>query len=231
MNTNSYLCDFIDNFSLTNIVKSKSCFKTLNGTLLDLMLTNKPISFCKTYTIETGLSYRHKMIVTFLRASFKRVPSKNTVQRDYKHFNQNEFLHELDLETNKDKFYNSANSYDDFSNLFKNKNTDKHAPTKQKNVRGNNAPFITKELRKAIMDRSRLRNKHLKYPSRENFVNMKKMKNKCNNSICRKSKIKYLKISTEKEISSNKQFWNFVKPFLTDKGCMSNDFISISGNV
>ena len=38
---------------------------------------------------------------------------------------------------------------------------------------------------------------------------------------------KYLKRSTEKEISSNKQFWNFVKPFLTDKGCMSNDFISI----
>ena len=31
MNTNSYLCDVIDNFSLTNIVKSKSCFKTLNG--------------------------------------------------------------------------------------------------------------------------------------------------------------------------------------------------------
>ena len=31
MNTNSYLCDFIDNFSLTNIVKAKSCFKTLNG--------------------------------------------------------------------------------------------------------------------------------------------------------------------------------------------------------
>ena len=25
--------------------------------------------------------------------------------------------------------------------------------------------------------------------------------------------------------SSSKQFWNFVKPFLTNKGCMSNDFI------
>ena len=28
-------------------------------------------------------------------------------------------------------------------------------------------------------------------------------------------------------ISSNKKFWNFVKPFLTNKGCMRNDFISI----
>ena len=85
---------------------------------------------------------------------------------------------------------------------------------------------MTKELRKGIIDRSRLRNKYLKYSSTENFVNMKKIKNKCN-STCRKSKIKYLKRSTEKGISSSKQFWNFVKPFLTNKGCMSNDFISV----
>ena len=47
---------------------------------------------------------------------------------------------------------------------------------KQKKLRGNNAPFMTKEYKKAIMDRSRLRSKYLKHPSRENFVNMKKMK-------------------------------------------------------
>ena len=44
MDTNNYLCDFIDTFTITNIVKSKTCFKTLNGTLLDLMLTSKPKS-------------------------------------------------------------------------------------------------------------------------------------------------------------------------------------------
>ena len=76
MDTIDYLCDFIDTFSLTNIVDSKTCFKTLNGTLLDRALKNKPKSFCKTCTIETGLSDCHKMIVTFLRASFKRIPSK-----------------------------------------------------------------------------------------------------------------------------------------------------------
>ena len=168
------------------------------------MLTNKPKSFCKTCTIEIGLNGCHKIIVTFLRASFKRIPSKNIVYGDYKHFNKNNFLHELDLEMNKGKFYNSASPYNDFSNLFK-EITDKHVPIKQKKVRGNNAPFMAKEHGKAIMDRLRLRNKYLKYPYRENFVNMKKMKNKCN-SICRKSKIKYLKRSTEKGISSSKQF-------------------------
>ena len=134
MDTNNYLCDFIDTFSLTDMVNSKTCFKTLNGTLLDLMLTNKSKSFCKTCTIETGLSDCHKMTVTFLRASFKRIPSKSSVYRDYKHFNQNEFLHELDLEMNKGKFYNSANPYDDFYNLFKTI-TDKNAPIKKKKMK------------------------------------------------------------------------------------------------
>ena len=57
---------------------------------------------------------------------------------------------------------------------------------------------------------------------RKYFLNMKKM-----NSICRKSKMKYLKRSTEKGISSSKQIWNFTRAFLTNKGCISNDFISI----
>ena len=61
------------------------------------MLSSKPKSFCKTCTIETELSDCHKIIVTFLRASFKRIPSKNIFYRDYKHFNQNELLHKLDL--------------------------------------------------------------------------------------------------------------------------------------
>ena len=119
MDTNNYLSDFIDTYSLINIVYPKTCFKTLNGTLFNLMLTNKPKSFCKTYNIEAGLSDCHKMIVTFLRASFKIITSKNIVYRDYKHFNQNDFFHKFDLEMNKGKFYNSANPYDDFSNLLK----------------------------------------------------------------------------------------------------------------
>ena len=33
--------------------------------------------------------------------------------------------------------------------------------------------------------------------------------------------------STGEEIPSSKQFWNFVKQFLTNKGCMSDDFVFI----
>ena len=61
------------------------------------------------------------------------------------------------------------------------------------------------------MNRSRLRNKYLKYPSRKNFINMENMRNKLNLSA-KNPKQKYLKRSTEKGIPSIKQFWYFVKP-------------------
>ena len=38
----------------------------------------------------------------------------------------------------------------------------KHAPINRKYIRANKAPFITKDLHKAIMERSKLRNKFLK---------------------------------------------------------------------
>ena len=85
---------------------------------------------------------------------------------------------------------------------------------------------MTKELRKAIMNRSRSKHKYLKNPSRENFLILKKMKNK-SNSLCRKAKKQFFKKSCEKGLNTNKEFWNLVKPFLTNKGTFSNDFITI----
>ena len=40
---------------------------------------------------------------------------------------------------------------------------DYHAPSKKKYIRANQAPFMTKELNKEIMTRSRLRNKLLRF--------------------------------------------------------------------
>ena len=88
---------------------------------------------------------------------------------------------------------------------------------------------MTKELRKAIMDRSRFKNKYLKWPSRENFLAYKKAKNICN-SLNKKAKKDYFKKATADGVMSNRKFWNTVKPFLTSKGFLHNDNISININ-
>ena len=83
---------------------------------------------------------------------------------------------------------------------------------------------MNKEPSKAIMEKSETRNKYLKWPSRKNYVSYKKCKNKCN-SLTKKTKKIFFKEAAKDWIMSNKKFRSTVKPFLTDKDCISNDFI------
>ena len=76
------------------------------------------------------------------------------------------------------------------------------------------------------MEKSRLRNRHLKYPSRENFLAYKNIKNKCNN-LLKQSKKKYIKNISNKGAATSKSFWNPVKPFITHKGIQTNENITI----
>ena len=60
---NNYLSDFVDTFSLSNLINRKTCHKNVSGATIDIMLTNKPHCFQKTSTVVTGLSHFHKMII------------------------------------------------------------------------------------------------------------------------------------------------------------------------
>ena len=102
----------------------------------------------------------------------------------------------------------------------------KHAPLKKKFVRGNNAPFMNREFQKEIYVRSRLRNKYWVEPSAENKAAYKKQRNKCV-KIRRKSIKRYIDKISEKGIETNKSFWNFMKPFMTNKGMIANKDITL----
>ena len=89
------------------------------GIIIDIMLTNKLRSFQKTSTITTGISDCHKMIVTCLKAHFKKLPPKKIVCRDYQNFNRNTFLYYLNQNLIQGKFYSQKSSYDLFTETFK----------------------------------------------------------------------------------------------------------------
>ena len=63
------LSDAKDVFNLTNLVKKPTCFKSQDGNLIDLMLTNRPRSFLKSQNFEIGLNDWHKLVVRILKAS------------------------------------------------------------------------------------------------------------------------------------------------------------------
>ena len=63
--TNHYLSDLYDTFSLANLISSSTCFKWLSGTSIDVFLTNRMRSFYNTAITETGVSDHHKLITSF----------------------------------------------------------------------------------------------------------------------------------------------------------------------
>ena len=87
----NYLSSLCDTFSLNNLIKDKTCIKADSGTTVDVMLTNRPRNLHKT------------SIILFLRTHFERLKSKKLKYRNYKKFEKNKLLFELDQELLKDK--------------------------------------------------------------------------------------------------------------------------------
>ena len=105
---------------------------------------------------------------------------------------------------------------------------EKQLPKKKKYVRGNQSPFMNKTLSKAIMLRTKLRNKFLKYRSNENKKNCVKPRNHCV-SLLRKTKREYYSNLDQKNICDSKTFWKTVKPMLSKK-IKSNERITLIEN-
>ena len=163
--SSNHLSDMKDVFNLSNLIKEPPCLKSKNGILLDLILTNRPKSFIKSQAFKLGLSDCHKFVCSILRASFKKLPPKIITYRYQKDFHQQNFLRNLDKKLVQEQLYKSCDEpYKKLSEFF-NVILNYHAPLKEKQGRGNHAPFITKELSKAIMEKFKSRNKYLKWPS------------------------------------------------------------------
>ena len=119
------------------------------------------------------------MILTFFRSYFPRCSPKTITHRSFRYFKTKDFLYELESKL-LTKDCNRGVKYDYLTNIFRSA-LDNHAPLKQKQVRRNQAPFITKKLSKAIMTRSRIKKKCNKWPSRESVVAVKQINKKCTN--------------------------------------------------
>ena len=81
------LQEFLDDFSAKNLVKEKTCFKSLdNPSCIDLFITNSFQSFQNTVTVSTGLSDFHKMVVTVLKTTFPKAKPKVVPYMDFSKF-------------------------------------------------------------------------------------------------------------------------------------------------
>ena len=209
--------DFIFEQNIKSLVKEKTCFKSNeNPSCIDLFLTNNPHCFQNTITVATGLSDFHKMIVTVMKTTFPKAEPQIMYYRDYKNFDLYNFRTDLREELGKV----SEKDYMHFEITFL-KVLERHAPMKQKVLRANNKPYMTKALRKAIMRRSTLKSKYFKNRTDENFKAFKKQKN-FTNRLAKRERVKYFANLDLNKYTDNIKFWNTVKPMFSNTGVGRN---------
>ena len=218
--TEPCLNSFLSEYNLTNIVKDKTSFKSIeNPSCIDLVLTNNSHSFQHTQAICSGLSDYHKMVVTVLKNTFRKSKPKEIFYRTYKNFDNEKF--KSDLRSNLEE------NYSDFENIFL-RTLELHAPFKKTVLRANHAEYMTKQLRKA-MRRSALENKFRKYKTEEHNKAYRKQKNYCSR-LYKKERMKYYNNLDHKEVTDNTKFWKTVKPFFSSKGQTGNTITLVDNN-
>jgi len=213
---------FLNHQLCNNIIKEKTCFKSMKGSCIDLIITSRPNMHQLTQVFETGLSDHHLMIYTMLKSTYTKVEPVILRSRCYKNFSEDYFLNDLRL-----KLDNSGN-FSKFNKGFKTV-LDKHAPVKVTKIRGNTKPHINKVLRKEIMKRSRLKNKANKSKNVDDFKKYKTQRNLVTN-LNKKLKKSYFKTKLPKG-KNVKDFWNFCKPYFTNKViCKDDNIILVEEN-
>ena len=161
---------FLNSHNLVTLVKTNTCFKG-SGSCIDLKLTNRKCSFKNTTSYETGLSDHHHMILTILKTTFQQKEPKCLIYRNYKNFIFENFKNDLE-----EALQSCKGSYDTFDSNFTSC-LNKHAPKKQKVLRGNEKPYMSNNLRRAIMKRSKLKYKANKSKHPLDIVNYKEQRN------------------------------------------------------
>ena len=178
---------FCNQYKLKALNEEPTCFKNYtNPSCIDLYLTNCPKSFQSTLTIETGLSDFNKLIVTVLKVKHEKVSPKLIHYRDYKNFDSSIFFEKLQL-----KLSNLDISSLNFGSLkicFM-EPLNKITLLKTRFLRANHSTSVTKEVNKAIMLRTKLRNKFLKKKTLESRAKYNKQRNICVSLIKKQKEI------------------------------------------
>ena len=167
-----------------------------------------------------GISDHHHMIYTMLKSCFQNTEPKLLNYRDFKSFSSQGFEDDLS-----EALIDCGDSYDKFENIFTSK-LNKHAPKKRKWVRGNHKPHINKELRKAIMKRSRLKNKANKSKKPIDISNFKKQRNYVVN-LNKQANFEYF---SSYNSTDSKLLWVNCKPYFSNKYSKADTDIVLNEN-
>ena len=222
--------DLCDSYNMKNMIKDPTCFKSQNGSLIDVFLTTAQNRIKTSGCVDTGLSDHHHLIYSVMKSFSPRLKPREITYRSYKTFIQENFIE--DLQTFPFRVLEVFEEVDDkhyFLTKVLQNILDIHAPVKRKKVRAKTPPFMNSKLRRAIMRKAQLHSKWIKYPNSTNWKRYRQQRNFVN-KLKRQSVNKYFENKCDSENKNSQEFWQTMKPFLTNKCQTGNEILHLREN-
>ena len=86
---------FLSQHKCKNIIKSKTCYKSQEGSCIDLIITSRHSLHQFSHAFEIAISDHHLLVYTMLKSTYAKLEPKLLRNRSYKDFKKESFLRDL----------------------------------------------------------------------------------------------------------------------------------------
>ena len=200
------------------------------STTLDVILTSIPELHSKQAVLPITLS-DHYLVCTTLKAPTSR-QTHNTIRfRDYKNFDKETFISDLEIELNAQNIMqldNLSEAWLKFKNAFNN-TSNKHVPIKTMRLKERNNPWFSREILSMMYKRDNLQTKASKTKSIPLWNEYKKLRNDITTKI-ESSKQDYFEDTFTKLKNDPRKLWKEIKKVFPDKKSSRSTITNISND-
>jgi len=221
--------DILDINGVCNIVKAPTCFKGQKPTIIDVVISNVHKRLQGVTCFDTGLSDFHRMVLFATKCHNQVRQPQRITYRSYKHFEKNSYIDDINgAPFHVGEIFDSVDDSYWFYNQLMKQIIDDHAPLKTRIIRHSQIPYMNGELRKTINYKNHLRRKFEKNNTPQNWEIFRKYRNYVTKlrKHCKKEYIKR-KCSVK---GNGKEFWDKIKPLISDKCRTGQNNIILSEN-
>nr|CAH7733641.1 unnamed protein product [Callosobruchus chinensis] len=203
-----YFNSMLNSLEMSQMITEPTRITLQSESLIDVLLSNCNTLVETTFVDSVSFS-DHDCVCGILNCEKPTIEPKIITYRDFKNFNEDEFINDLNNANLDSIFYiydidEKVNSFCEMLlRIF-----DKHIPLKTVKVTKKRAPWLNNEIKSMMSDRDRAKAKLRKHRTEETWNEYKRLKNLVNH------KVSYLKNSYFNNIlrnKTNKDLWKELK--------------------
>lgn len=215
---NNQVGDICHLFDMEQLIENPTRVTTTSSSTIDLILTTNRKLHVKTGTINYNISDHYPIYTVLLAQNSPKSIPRQFKLRDFKHFNQDNFLGELNYVLTNTMNTSISNDVDTTWNAFKssfNKVCHTHAPLKEIRVKERNNPWMNNSILEAQYKRDHLHKLSVQTKDNDIFQKYRYMRNLVT-SMIKRAQREYYDSELQKSKNDSRKMWATLK-HLTNK--------------